>query len=309
MLHPHPQAASASAGAASDPRAVGFTRTDALLALMVLLWGVNFIVVKAALGVFAPLSFNAVRFSIAAIAVVAVAWVSGSRRPAAALLPRLAALGILGNTCYQLAFIEGIARTRAGNAALLMAAVPVQTAVIGHFRGHERLRGRDVAGLALSCAGVAAIVLGSGREVGFGATVTGDLLVFAATVCWSLYTIGTKPLADALGSIAATAWTMAIGAVPLVLVAVPAVLAQEWRAVTPAAWGAVVFSSLGALVVGYLIWYHGVRRLGASRTAFFSNFTPVVALLAAWALLGEVPTLWQGLGAAGIFGGIGLTRT
>lgn len=277
---------------------------------MVTLWGLNFIVLKAALPVFhSPLAFNAVRFTSAAIAVGAVAWLSGARRPPNVFLPRLVLMGVVGNSLYQMAFIEGVARTRAGNAALIMAAIPVQTAVMSHLLGHERLRWRDVAGLVLSVAGIATIVLGSGAEVGFGDTVVGDLLTLLSTLCWSAYTIGTKPLADALGPMAATAWTMGFGAVPLLLFCLPATLSQDWGAVTAAAWGGLAYSSLGALVVAYLIWYRAVSRLGAARTAVYSNFTPVVALLAAWPLLGEVPTAWQLTGAAGIFTGIGLTRT
>jgi drug/metabolite transporter (DMT)-like permease len=290
--------------------AVGFTGTDALCALMVTIWGLNFIVLKAALPAFSsPLAFNAVRFTSAALAVGVVAWLFGARRPPARLLPKLAVMGAIGNFFYQLAFIEGVSRTKAGNAALIMAAIPVQTAVLSHAMGHERLRWRDVLGLALSTAGIAAIVLGSGIEVGFGDTVVGDLIMLVSTLCWAAYTVGTKPLADELGAVSATAWTMGLGAVPLLLACLPAALAQDWGRISAAAWGGVAYSSLGALVVAYLIWYRAVSRLGASRTALYSNFTPVVALLAAWPLLGEEPTAWQLLGGAGIFAGIALTRT
>jgi drug/metabolite transporter (DMT)-like permease len=94
-----------------------------------------------------------------------------------------------------------------------------------------------------------------------------------------------------------------------VLVSAPALAAQEWAGVSGGAWAGLVASALGALVIAYLIWFRGVERLGPSRTAMYSNFTPVVVALSAWPLLGEVPTLWQAAGAAGIFGGIVLTRT
>ncbi len=294
---------------ATPVRSAAFTSTDAMLALMVLIWGVNFIVLKAALTQFTPMAMNAVRFGLAAVAVGAVALARGAAPPPRPALIRLALLGFLGNTIYQLGFIEGLARTRVGNAALLMAAVPVQTAVVSHLVGHERLRGRDVAGLVLSTAGIAAIVLGGGTAVGFGATLAGDLLILGATVCWTFYTIGLKPLADRHGAITVTAWTMGFGAAPLVLLAIPALVAQPWARVSAAAWGGVAFSSFGALVVAYLIWNRAVRRLGPSHTAIYSNFTPVVAMLAAWALLGDRPTAWQVVGAGGIFSGIYLTRT
>ncbi len=277
--------------------------------LMTLIWGINYIVIKAAFAVFSPLSFNAVRFTLAVGAVSAFAWAAKARRPPAAALARLAVLGILGNTVYQLAYIEGMARTRAGNAALIMAAVPVLTGVVSHVLGHERLRWRDGAGLALSAAGLTAIVIGSSAALGFGGSLTGDLLMVVAVVFWTIYTIGAKPLVDTLGPTVTTAWTMGLGSIPLLVVCVPAAVAQPWGAVTPAAWAGAIFSSLCSLVAAYLIWYRGVERLGSTRTAFYSNFTPVVTLLTAWPLLGEVPTLWQLVGAAGIFGALGLIRS
>jgi len=304
-----PRAAPAAPAPPAPARRAGLTGTDALLALMTLIWGVNYIVIKAAFKVFSPLSFNAVRFSLAAAAVGAIAWAAGVRRPSRRDLVRLGLLGVLGNTCYQLSYIEGMARTRAGNAALIMAAVPVLTAVSSHLLGQDRLRWRDVGGLALSTAGIALLVIGSGADVALRGTMAGDLLMLASVVLWTAYTIASKPLVDSLGPTATTAWTMGLGAIPLLAICAPSVLRQRWDAVTPAAWVGAAFSSLGSLVLAYLIWYRGVQRLGATRTAFYNNFSPVVTLLAAWPLLHEVPTGWQLAGAAGIFGSLALVRS
>jgi len=309
MAASRPQMPAAPQPAAAAVQPAGLTGTDGLLALMTLIWGINYIVIKAAFRVFTPLSFNAVRFALAAVAVALVAWASGARRPARRDLVRLSLLGVLGNTCYQLCYIEGMARTRAGNAALIMAAVPVLTAVTSHLLGQERLRWRDVAGLVLSTAGIGILVWGSAADVGLAGTVAGDLLMLLAVVFWTAYTVLAKPLVDTLGPTATTAWTMGLGAIPLLVICAPAAVAQRWDAVTPAAWLGAVFSSLGSLVLAYLIWYRGVERLGATRTAFYSNFSPVVTLLAAWPLLGETPTPWQIIGAGGIFGSLALIRS
>ncbi len=114
---------------------------------------------------------------------------------------------------------------------------------------------------------------------------------------------------DRYGSITATAWTMGIGAVPLVLIGLPGVARMDLAAVPLAGWGAIVYSSLFALVLAFLFWCRGVEKLGSTRTATYSNFQPVIVLLIAWPLLHETPTLWQILGAGGIFSGIYLTRT
>jgi drug/metabolite transporter (DMT)-like permease len=292
-----------------DSSSRGFTGTDALLAMMVLLWGVNHSIIKIALREITPLAFNAARFLLAAPALALLAVASGVPRPARRDIVRLGLLGLVGNSIYQLGFILGVAQTRAGNAALIMAAVPVETAVLSHLLGRERLRSRDLAGLLCSVAGIVVLVLGSGREVSFGGSITGDLLVFGATLCWSVYIIGCKPLTDRYGPVATSAWTIGLGTIPLLLYSLPAALAQPWSDVSAGALSALVFSALAALVVSYLIWFGGVQRIGPSRTAFYSNLTPIVVVLTAWPLLGETPTLWQIAGAAGIFTGLWLTRT
>ena len=65
---------------------------------------------------------------------------------------------------------------------------------------------------------------------------------------------------------------------------------------------------LGSLVIAYAFWYRGVRIIGPTRTAMYSNLQPLIAVLVAWAMLGEVPTLLQIAGAVSIMGGLLLSR-
>src|ERR1051325_11695791 len=89
--------------------------TDLLLPLMTLIWGSNFTAIKYSLEDLLPLSFNAVRFTTASIAMLIVALVS---RDTFTVAPqdarRLFFLGLLGNTVYQSLFITGMSYTRAG---------------------------------------------------------------------------------------------------------------------------------------------------------------------------------------------------
>ena len=82
----------------------------------------------------------------------------------------------------------------------------------------------------------------------------------------------------------------------------------KWSAVPLAGWAAVFYSGVFALVIAYFFWYRGVRVIGPTRTAMYTNLQPVIAVLVAWMMLGESPTLWQGIGAACIMGGLVLTR-
>lgn len=287
----------------------GVWLTDLLLLLMAVIWGVNFSVVKYGTELVDPLAYNAARVTLAAVALVLVARIARSVWPARRDVLALLALGTLGNGLYQIFFVEGVARTRAGDAALVIAAAPVFIAIIGRIRGVERVSARGVTGIVLSIAGIALVVLASAGGSTGDATLLGDALVLGGTICWSLYTVLLQPYTERVDGVTLSAITMVGGMVPLLLVAAPAMARTDWAGMPPLGWGAITYSGLFALVLAYLFWYRGMRVLGPTRTAMYSNLQPLIALLVAWAALGEVPTPWQGLGAALIMGGLVLTRT
>lgn len=285
------------------------TTTDGLLLLMALIWGVNFAVVKFATGAFAPLAFNMLRIGLAVVVLFSIVALGGHALPRGRDRLALLGLGTLGNGLYQVLFIEGIARTRAGDAALLIAAAPALMAIIGWLRGSERTPPRGVAGIVLSLAGIALVVFGDADAVdGVASRLTGDALILAGCVCWSMYTVLLKPYTERIEGIPLSAVTMAGGAVPLLLVSLPSLARTDWGAVTPGAWAAVAYSGLFALALAYLFWYRGVKTLGPTRTGMYSNLQPVIALAVAWATLGETPRLPQLAGAACILSGLVLTR-
>jgi drug/metabolite transporter (DMT)-like permease len=144
--------------------------------------------------------------------------------------------------------------------------------------------------------------------VSIGDTVLGDSLLLASTVCWSLYTVGSRDLVHKYGSLKTTTVMMTSGTPLLLLVCAPSLLRQDWSRVRPIAWAGVIYSGLFAIALAYIIWNHGVRRIGSTRTAIYSNITPIVALLVAWLALGESPTLGQIAGATVIFAGVYLVR-
>ncbi len=283
--------------------------TDVLLFTMALIWGVNFVVVKYATQVFNPVAFTGLRVGTVALFLVIVAFARGGitlpRRDVIALL----LLGALGNGLYQLFFVHGVARTRAGNAALIIASAPAFIALIARARGMERVRPLTLIGIALSVVGVAFVMIGSATSSTGEATLLGSVLVFFGVLCWSIYTIGLQPFTTRVDIIQLSAVTMVGGAVPLLIASTPALLGTNWSAVGIGGWLALFYSSVISMGVAYFFWYRGLRVLGPTRTAVYANLQPIVALLVAWPLLNEVPTVFQAVGAATIIAGVFLTRT
>ena len=284
------------------------TLTDLLLVLMALIWGVNISVVKYGTLHLNALAYNGVRVTMAAVALLAIGSLMGERWPSRRDVLALLLLGVLGNGVYQLLFIQGVAHTRAGNAALVLAATPAFVALFGWMRGTERIRARGMAGIVISMLGIGLVV--SGRApIGAGAsTLLGDALVLGGCVCWAAFTVLLKPYTERVNAVQVAGITMAGGVIPLLAISAPAMAATAWGAVPVKVWGAIVFSGLGALVIAYLCWYRGVRVLGPTRTSMYGNLQPVVALVFAWIILHEVPTVMQGMGAASIITGLLMTR-
>ncbi|MFQ5614115.1 MAG: DMT family transporter [Anaerolineae bacterium] len=288
------------------------SQADGLLLFTVLFWGVNFSVVKFALAEIPPIVFNGIRFSVAAGTMLILARATRHAfRFERRHLPYLIGLGILGNTSYQLFFVFGIANTTADNSSLILATVPVWVALFGTLAGVERVTGRGWLGVGLSLAGIILIILGSDRGLQLhfgGATLLGDGLVLLATLCWSTYTLATRPMMRRYSPVAVTSFSTLMGAIPLMLLSAPFMLRLDWNGVPANAWAALVLSGIFGIALAYFFWNNGVSRLGSTRTSLYSNLVPAVALLTAWLWLGETLTAQQWWGGLLALAGVALAR-
>ena len=239
--------------------------TDLLLLLMATIWGVNFSVVKYGMRFMEPLAYNGVRVAIAGAALLIVARVQRLEMPPRRQMWALLGLGVLGNGVYQVLFVEGISHTRAGNASLVMAATPVLIAILGRIRGVEQVHARGYLGIALSVGGIGIVMAGTASARTGDASLIGDRFILACAVTWATYTVLLKPYTHHVDGVQVSALTMVGGAVPLLLVATPSITRTAWTALPLAAWGAIFYSALFALVVAYLIWYRGIKLIEIGR--------------------------------------------
>ena len=299
---------------------------DALLLLMSVIWGTNYAIIKFAFREVEPQAFNAARMVIASAAFLVVIRTVRSD----AVAPRLAradaireifrtpatltrrdwaellGLGMVGHFLYQYFFIGGLALTTVANSSLLLAATPVVIALLSAAFGMERVGPRHWAGAVLSMLGIYLVV---GRNVHLsGAGMKGDLMMIAAVLCWAAYTLGSRRLVARHSPVAVTGLSMAIGTLVYVPVMWPHVRGVDWAGLSTRTWIAIVYSSIFALGVAYVIWYAGVRQIGSARTSVYSNVIPIVAMATAVTFLGEPLGTMKALGAAAVLVGVALTR-
>jgi drug/metabolite transporter (DMT)-like permease len=297
-------------------------RIDALLVLMVLIWGVNYSVIKQAFDEIPPQPFNAIRITLAsAVFLVAIRLTKRGAQRSAGPLPTafytptalttrefwtLIWLGLVGHCGYQYCFIGGVARTSVSNAALIIGATPVVVAVASALMGRERIAPFHWLGAAVSVAGIY-FVVGRGADFG-GETFSGDLLVMVSVACWAAYTLGAVRLIGRHSPLFVTGTTMAIGGVPYVVAILPQFFTTDWTGVSAWTWASLLLSALLALNVAYLIWYMGVQKIGAARTSMYSNLVPITAMVVAAIWLGEPLSQTKLLGALAVLIGVVLTR-
>ncbi len=286
-----------------------FTRVDLGLLATVVIWGVNYAAIKAALSEMEPLAFNALRFVVATLTLAVLVRLKGPfPRIPRGDLARLAALGLLGNAVYQIIFINGIARTTAANASLIMSSCPMLVALLGAALWRDRLSGPTWAGVFLTVGGLALLLASGSRGRLETGNLAGDLFIVAAAATWSAYTVLAAGVMARTPPVAATLVTFLSGTPPLVAIAIPSLQRQDWGAVGARGWFGLGFSGILAIGVAYMLWNAGLAALGGTRTAVYQNFTPVVTAAFAWLTLGERWTLPQFAGAVAVVAGIALTR-
>lgn len=277
---------------------------------MAVIWGVNYSVMKAGLQEMPALAFSGLRILVAALTLVVIATlVRDVQWPAVRDRWHLIALGVLGNGLYQLFFVFGLARTRAGVAALITAAGPAWIAIISRLLGRERISRRGWIGILLQLLGAAAVVGSTQGFGGDGQILLGAILIACGSITWGVFSVLLQPYTQRAHPLHLSAITMTSGTVVLMAVAWPELQALEWATIGIPQWGAILYAGVGSLVIAYLLFYRGVRVLGPTRTAMYGNLQPIIALSVAWATLGERPTIWQLIGTACIMGGLLVSRT
>jgi len=187
--------------------------------------------------------------------------------------------------------------------------MPIFVALLSSVLGVERVERKVWYSVVLSFIGIFLIVQGAGRTL----TMTdqswiGDFLILAGTICWSTYTVLSKPLLQRYTPLKLTTLTMVMGTPLLVLVSIPSLKEQNWGSVSLQGWLCLIYSFCFAVAIGYVIWYTGVSRIGSARTALYENLITVIAVAVAWLFLSERMTLLQVLGAVLVLTSLYLAR-
>lgn len=283
--HPHP----------------GAGRAGAALALLSLIWGYNWIVMKQSLAYASPTDAAAWRFLIAAAALIPIVRYMGF----SLLVPRrewwLAGLLGLMLAANFTGTLWGLKLGGTGKVAVLCYTMPFWTVLFARIFIHERMR--TIQWVAVLIAAVGLVVLVDPLHLG---GLASSLLALAAGCSWGASVVLIKHFQGKTEShlLTLTFWQMLMCAGLLFT-------AGALLDTPPVQWTwmfayAMVYSGILASSLAWMLFYFALARLPAGIAGLGTLATPVIGVVAAWLQFGETPTPGELTGMAFISVGLAL---
>jgi drug/metabolite transporter (DMT)-like permease len=280
-----------------------------LLVLAMLAWSGNAVVGRAFAGIVAPLSLSWVRWTVALAVSLPFTWreVWAQRAVIRREWRIVLVLSLLGITLSNSLSYFGLQYTTVINSGLINSVGPVVILVASLVFFHERVALRQVAGIGCSLAGVLAIVIRGDPQTLLSLAVNGgDLLLLAAVVAWSGYSLVIRYRPKELSPMALLTTCFLIGSVVLL----PFHVYETTRSplpLDPAALAGFIYVGIFPGIVSIFCWNRAVGQIGANRASVFTHLMPVFSALLAVLFLGESLERFHLLGAVLIFAGIALS--
>ncbi|MBR3498188.1 MAG: DMT family transporter [Selenomonadaceae bacterium] len=267
------------------------------LAVIWLIWGLNWVIMKTANTYFPPILFVTWRFGTGALILLAVAYWRKIPLPDKKFLPWIFLTGVLMIVLNNIAAQIGMVSISAGMAAVLNYTAPLWTAILAHFTLNERLT-------RLKCFGIFLAILG--LYVLMGLQGVDDLgaafIIILGAMVMAVANIIVKLKLSKSNMVQLTTWQMVFGA--LVLVAYSSLVPQgEIHWCLPAVL-CVIYNGALASALAFFLWNYVLTHIEASSASIATLVAPIVGVLGGVFILGEPFTVQIVAGIILIFAGI-----
>ena len=265
----------------APPSSPPLARSLVPIAVLTLVWGCNWPILKLGVTELAPLTFRAITLPFAAIGLLLVARFSGDAiRVPRAWWGRVATLAIFNIAAWNGFILFGVQQMPAGRSAILAYTMPLWATAIAALMLHEPLSKRKLAGLALGVTGMGLLI---GDELRLMQSKPfGVAMILTAAVMWAFGTVLLRKWKPPFPQNALSGWMMIVGWLPIVALAPffdAQPLASELASLSWRGWFAIVYNIFLAGTVAHWAWFHLARTLPV----------PVVGVFAGMIVLGEKP--------------------
>jgi len=278
-----------------------------LLTLASLFWAANWVVARAMRHDMPPIAMGFWRWAIALAILLpfAAAELRQKWSVVRANWLTLALLGALGASAFNTLVYLALQYTAATNGVLLNSITPIMIVLMSWIVLGERISSRQALGVALSLAGVIAIVArGDVHMLAALQFNRGDLLLITAMFLWALYTLILRRRPPELSAVGFLAAMLLLGLPWLLPFYLWEFSVRGGFPLTPATMAALAYYGTLPSIAAYLFWNRGVAQVGPNKAGLFVHLMPVFGALLAVIFLDERLYGYHFFGAALIFGGI-----
>lgn len=276
--------------------------------LVAVIWGLNFVVIDLGLEGMPPALFVAIRFVVVLVPAIFFVPRPTARFRDVVLIGLFMSLGQFGLLYTALAI-----GMPAGLASLVLQAQVVLTVVFAALALREVPTRSQLIGVGLGAAGL--VVVGSGRGVDTPALAF--MVTIAAAASWAIGNViarrigrnGATP--SRLAGLSLTVWSALVVPVPMFLLALALngadAVGFALTHLTVPQLLSTAYTAWLASLVGYGIWNTLLARHPASAVVPFTMLVPVIGMVTAWLVLGEIPTIAEAGGGVMLLLGVAIT--
>lgn len=271
----------------------------ALMLLVQLIWGVNFVAAKIGLAHFESLFFLALRFSL--VALLLLPFVGLPRRKLKQLIPLSMTMGAMH---FGLIFLGMRYLDAATSSIAVQLQVPFAAILAAFFFG-ETLGWRRILGMIVAFAGV---VLIAGEPRFADGNLWPLVAVIGAALVWATGNVQVKALGEEFDAVQLNGYIAILAAPQLLALSLliegnqfPYVFDIAW-----AGWAALLFQSIIVAIFSYIIWYNLMRRYPVNQVMPFTLLLPMIGVISGHLILNEVVTWQMVLGGIATMAGVAI---
>ena len=272
----------------------------------IIVWGVTFVSTKSIIiNGLSPIEIFIIRFFIAYFCTLVFChnrlW-ARTRRDEFMML----AAGITGGSLYFIAENSALGITFASNVSLIICCAPIFTMALGRVVFRDRIKISSWIGTTVAFLGVAIVVLNGSRQ--YGINPLGDMLTMLAAFSWAVYCLILKTINCRYSNLFITRKVFAYGVITAILyyMIFPSEHHSELTDLKSII-ANLLFLSVGASFLCYLMWNTAVRHLGAERTSNYIYLVPIVTIISSSFILDEPFTITIAMCTLLVIGGVSLS--
>jgi len=268
-------------------------------AVTILFWSLAYVLTRLALPYVSAFPLGFLRYFAASCALALMAVITKMRPPDLKDLKWFIAAGTVGFFLYMIAFNKGCETVTASTSSVVIATVPVLTALLARFFYKEKLRRFQWAAITIECIGVIVLTLING----IFSVNTGLLWLFTAAVLLSIYNLLQRYLTKKYSALRTSAYSIFAGTAMLSIFLPKA--AVEIKQAPPVVYVYIIILGVFSSAIAYASWSQAFAR--AKQTSSVSNYmfiTPFLTSILGFALAGERPDQPTVIGGSIILAGI-----